>query len=302
MSKTIKILTLLIFTMTITACVQDKSKKIEKTLADESIIKAEKLKKDFNKAKQVFYSLPSPIETAMLIKRSGVQYNPDFLNPESNKNKYVSTHNLAMALGIYTANMSYASIFSQSQTSIKYMSTAKEIADALGILDAIDKKTVERLENNINNRDSIMDIISSTFMNSDNFLKENGRTETAVLVITGGWIEGLYLATQHAKLTPDNEEIIDRIIDQKMSLQSLLQLMENYNNDKNINRTKKDLERINYIYNSFKVVSTDIKSVTHESERKTLLKAKTDIFYDKTQIEKLTEVVDSVRTAIVQPN
>lgn len=302
MSKMIRILTLLIFTVLLTSCVQDKSKKIEKNLADESKLKAEQLKKDFNKAKQVFYSLPSPIETAMLIKRSGVQYNPELLNSESNKSKYVSTYNLALALGVYTANMSYASIFNQSQTSIKYMAASKDIADALGILDAIDQKTIERLESNINNRDSIMDIISSTFMNSDSFLKENGRPETAVLVITGGWIEGLYLATQHARLTPENEEIIDRIIDQKISLQSLLQLMGNYDYDKKISQAKKDLQRIDHIYNNFKVVSTDIKSVTHETEQKTLLKAKTDIFYDKDQIKKLTEVVDSIRTAIVQPN
>ncbi len=303
MPTTLKNLAIIILSILLTvSCSQDKSKKIEKNLADESQKKADQLKKDFNKAKQVFYSLPSPIETAMLIKRSGVDYSASFLNPLDNQNKYVSTYKLAMNLGIYSANISYASIFNQSQTSIKYMASAKKLAEKLGILDAIDESTIRRLENNINNRDSLMDIISETFMNSDSFLKENGRPEVASLLIAGGWIEGLYLATQHAKLEPDNEEIIDRITDQKMSLQSLIQLLSGYESNTHVKKALSHLQEINGIYKNFKVVSSDIKPVTDEGERKTVLKAKSDVYHDKNQIKKLTHVVDSVRSEIVQPN
>ncbi|PLX15049.1 MAG: hypothetical protein C0599_17525 [Salinivirgaceae bacterium] len=286
----------------IISCGQDKSKKIEKDLANESQQKAEQLKKDFNKAKQVFYSLPSPIETAMLIKRSGVDYDENLLNPLENQSKYVSSYKLAMNLGVYSANISYASIFNQNQTSIKYMAAAKKLAENLGILDAIDQQTVERLENNINNRDSLMDIISETFMNSDSFLKENGRPETASLLIAGGWIEGLFLATQHAKLSPDNEEIIDRITDQKISLQSLIKLLDGYKENKNVAMALENLIKINKIYENFTMVTTDMKSVTDNAERKTLLQAKSDVYHDKAHIEELTTVVDSIRTGIVQPD
>ncbi|MDA3865735.1 MAG: hypothetical protein PF489_03175 [Salinivirgaceae bacterium] len=303
MSKIVKLLSIFVIgaLLVSTSCSQDKSKKIEKNLADQSKEKSKQLKKDFNKAKQVFYSLPSPIETAMLIKRSGVSYAPDLLNPLKNQTKYISTYNLAMNLGVYTADISYASIFNQSQTSIKYMATAKNIAESLGILDAIDQATIERLENNINNRDSIMDIISATFMNSDSFLKENGRPEAAALIIAGGWIEGLYLATQHARISPENEEIVDRIIDQKISLQSLTQLLKSYNQDEKVNKALVNLLQIEEAFEDFKIVSSDIESVTSEGDSKTILKAKTNVYHDKTHITKLTHVVDSVRTAIVVP-
>lgn len=303
MPKVFRLLTITAISFFVmSACVQDKSKKIEKDLASESQKKAEQLKKDFNKAKQVFYSLPSPIETAMLIKRSGVDYTPELLNPVENKSNYVSTYKLAMNLGVYSANISYASIFNQTQVAIKYMAAAKKLAENLGILNAIDQQTIRRLENNINNRDSLMDIISETFMNSDGFLKESGRPETAALLIAGGWVEGLYLATQHAKLNPENEEIIDRITDQKMSLQSLIQLLSTYKGNQEVNHALTELNKINDIYKNFKVVSSDIESVTDESERKTVLTAKADVYHDKTHIEKLTTVVDSIRTGIVQPN
>jgi hypothetical protein len=283
-------------------CGSDKSKKIEKDLANQSQQKAEQLKKDFNKAKQVFYSLPSPIETAMLIKRSGVGYNENLLNPLENQSKYVSSYKLAMNLGVYSANISYASIFNQNQTSIKYMAAAKKLAESIGILDAIDQETIERLENNINNRDSLMDIISETFMNSDSFLKENGRPETASLLIAGGWIEGLYLATQHAALSPENEEIVDRITDQKISLQSLIKLLGSYKENKNVANALESLVKINKIYENFTMVTTDVKSVTDDAERKTLLQAKSDVYHDRKHIKELTTVVDSIRTRIVRPD
>ncbi len=303
MPKVFRLLTITALSLlTVSACIQDKSKKIEKDLASESQKKAEQLKKDFNKAKQVFYSLPSPIETAMLIKRSGVDYTPELLNPTENQSSYVSSYKLAMNLGIYSANISYVSIFEQSQVAIKYMAAAKKLAENLGILNAIDQKIIGRLENNINNRDSIMDIISETFMNSDGFLKENGRPETAALLIAGGWIEGLYLATQHAKIEPDNEEIVDRITDQKMSLKSLIQLLSTYKESQDVDKALESLKRINEIYKNFKIVSSDINTATNEIERKTVLTAKADVYHDKSHIKKLTNVVDSIRTGIVQPN
>lgn len=182
------------------------------------------------------------------------------------------------------------------------MASAKKLAEKLGILDAIDEGTIRRLENNINNRDSLMDIISETFMNSDSFLKENGRPEIASLLIAGGWIEGLYLATQHAKLEPKNEEIIDRITDQKMSLQSLIQLLSGYESNTHVDKALSHLIKINEIYKNFKVVSSEIKPVTDEGERKTVLKAKSDVYHDKDQIKNLTHVVDSIRTEVIQPN
>ena len=52
---------------------------------------SKELAEDFNQAKQVFYSLPSPIETAMLMKRAGARYDENLLNPINNIPKYNTT-------------------------------------------------------------------------------------------------------------------------------------------------------------------------------------------------------------------
>jgi hypothetical protein len=99
-----------------------------------------------NTAKRIFYSLPSPLETAMLIKNAGATYDEELLNPVSNADKYNTNLEMALNLGIYTTDLSYASLFDQTQATLNYINAAKKMADGLEILDAIDEQTISRLE------------------------------------------------------------------------------------------------------------------------------------------------------------
>ncbi|MFW6202716.1 MAG: hypothetical protein ACOC30_00295, partial [Marinilabilia sp.] len=142
---------------------------------EESVPVEERLIEDFQKSKMIFYSLPSPLETAMLIKRTGAGFDPDILNPLENRSRYNTNFKMALNLGIYSADMSYASLFDQTQITIEYMGNARELADELGIMEAVDEETIQELEENMNNREVVMNIISETFMNSNAYLSENNR-------------------------------------------------------------------------------------------------------------------------------
>ena len=98
---------------------------------------------DINRAQQVFYALPSPIETAHLIQSAGVSYNMDLSNPVDNAEKYSTTMKKALNFGVYGADLSYASLFNQTQTTIQFMATEKKIAEELGIYDFVDADGVK---------------------------------------------------------------------------------------------------------------------------------------------------------------
>jgi len=150
------------------SCSSDKSKKSDsdEMVTLDSLEINEQLIKDVKAVKEIFYSLPSPLETAMILKQAGAKYNEELLNPTGNVSKYVTNKSMALNLGIYTTDLSYASLFDQTQATINYMNASKKMAEGLGILNAIDEDIIERLEANVNNRDIIMDIISETIMNS----------------------------------------------------------------------------------------------------------------------------------------
>ena len=296
--KLISILTLITICLFIFSCSSDDKKVDEKV--QKSINEDEKLTNDFNKAKQIFYALPSPIETAMLIKRANTQFDETILNPTENVSNYNTSKNKALNLGIYGADLSYASLFEQTQISIKYLSTTKTIADELGLMNIVDKNISDRLENNVNNRDSCMGIISEIFTNSNAALKENGRPEIATMIIVGGWIEGLYIATKLTKKTQNNNELIDRIVDQKISLNILISLLNEYKDNKSILSILNDMNILKSVYDEIQIVSSKIEPITDNETKITTLKAKTDIFMSDKIFNTLCFKIDSIRNNIVQ--
>lgn len=279
----IRMLVFGVFVFVFSACNSGGSKKdsgdSEKDII-ESVPMNDQLVNDFNKSKLIFYSLPSPLETAMLIKRAGASFDPDILNPLDNLSKYNTNSKMALNLGIYSADLSYASLFDQSQITIEYMGNARKLADNLGILGAIDEETIRELEENMNNREVVMNIISETYMNSNAYLSENNRAAISVMVLAGGWIEGLYLATSLTKGSlQNNKKLVDRILYQKLSLVTLLNMMEAYKNqNSDIERLITDLQELADVFERVTIVNTSsVEAVTDTTEKMTTIKAESEI-------------------------
>ncbi len=278
------------------ACATDGSKKDKGP--DLSVEFGQDELEDLTRVKQIFYALPSPLETAMLIKASGATYNEELLNPVDNVSNYITNRSMALNLGIYTTDLSYASLFDQTQATIKYMATAKKLAEGLGVLDAIDNNTLQRLEDNINNRDVIMDIISETFMNSSSFLKENDREAVAAVMLVGGWLEGLYIALNLVdEKNLDKSKLVERIIDQKLSLDVVMMLLDDNIENFDVAAVKKDMVKIKDIFDQVKVTTSDIR-VSREEEV-TTLKAETKAKLAPEVFRNLKKTVSEIRNSYI---
>ncbi|MCK6649230.1 MAG: hypothetical protein L6Q66_06215, partial [Bacteroidia bacterium] len=212
--------------MTFFACGSSETDSDGVSLTDTTTTKSEK----DSKAQNVFYSIPSPVETTSLLKAAGAKYNSAYLNPIENLSKYSSVKSKALNLGIYGADLSFTSMFDKTQESMLYLRCTNKLATGLGISGSFDDKTTERIEANMENRDSLLSIISDSYWNADSYLKENGQPGVSALIIAGGWIEGLYIATQIATDTK-NEDVSTRIGEQKLSLDNLMALLESYKSD-----------------------------------------------------------------------
>ncbi|HEY9124027.1 MAG TPA: hypothetical protein PK252_12455 [Bacteroidales bacterium] len=260
----------------------------------------EEIAENINQAKKIFYSLPSPLETAMLIKTAGATYNERLLNPLSNVSNYTTNKSMALNLGVYTTDLSFASLFDQTQTAIDYMQAAKKMADGLGILDAINSNTIQRLEENINNRDVIMDIISETFMASSSFLKENDRTAVASIVLVGGWVEGLYIAT--SLVNPDNfknSKLVERIVDQKLSFDIVLKLLDENKDNPDVASLIVEMNELKKSFDKIEIKSSKIEAVKNSSTNVTTLKSETSSNINQAVFKELTDKVKTIRSNFI---
>lgn len=254
---------------------------------------------DINRAQQVFYALPSPIETAHLIQSAGVSYNMDLSNPVDNAEKYSTTMKKALNFGVYGADLSYASLFNQTQTTIQFMATEKKIAEELGIYDFVDADVAEHIESIINDRDSVMEILADGFTNASDCLKDAGRAEVAALIVAGGWIEGLYLATQLAGLSADNSRLIALVIDQRLSLTILIKLLDNYKTLPSVSIVYDWLIDLQSTYDKIKATTSETKVETG-ADGKTTFAAETKVEVNDKIFNAICQKADSIRSLIVE--
>jgi hypothetical protein len=215
---------------------------------------------DVVSAENVFVYVPSPIETAGLLKDAGAKYNADILNLPQNVSRYSTTAAQALNLGVYGTDLAFAGIFDQHAETMLYMDCTSKLADALHVSAAFNEDRSRRLEANMNNRDSVLSIITDTYWDCDALLHENHQPQASALMIAGGWIEGLYLACKVAEETNSNEIRI-RIAEQRSSLDKLIVLLDKQHHA-DVEPVAADLKKLKVLYDALPKASAKSPATT----------------------------------------
>jgi len=244
------------------------------------------------------FSIPSPFQTAMLIKNAGANYNKDVLNEPSKATNYSTNFKKAVNLGIYGADLGYVTMYDQTQDAISYLTAVKSLGDNLGVSNAFDLELVERFEKNIGNQDSLLVLVSDAYKSSDRYLKNNQQNDIGGLILAGGWIESLYFATTTAKMT-NNKDIIKRIGEQKTTLYNLIKLLTPYYSQPEFTTLVDNLMELNEIYEKVEITYTYIKPTVDAAKKTTTINSTTDVVISPEQLKAITEKVMKIRIDII---
>jgi hypothetical protein len=256
---------------------------------------------DIKQAEKIFQALPSPLESAMLIKSAGAKFDEKLLNPVSSVSTYVTNKAMALNLGVYTCDLSFASLYEQTQLLIDYMNAAKKMADGLGILKAIEQEDIDKLEENINNADVIMDVVSQTFMNSNSYLEDNGQPATASMVLVGGWIEGLFISTQLVDMKEFNgNKLVGRIIDQKLSIDILLNLLEGSKGNPAVDELIIQVNKLRTVFDRISIKTGPVRPEFDAASNTTILKSEVKTDMTPEVFKELSSVVADIRNSFVK--
>lgn len=256
---------------------------------------------DVKQAEKIFKSLPSPLESAMLIKSAGAKFDKKFLNAVSNAKTYTTNRSQALNLGIYTCDLSFASLYDQTQLIIDYMNASKKMAEGLGILDAISQSKIDELQQNLNNTEVIMGIVSETFLNSNSYLADNDQPAIASIVLVGGWMEGLYIATQLVDEKDFNgNKLVGRIIDQKLSIGVLQSLLENNKENPAIGDLIVQMKRLNTVFDKINISSKPIRTEIDKTTNATIIRSEVTTDMSLATFKELAGVVAEIRGTFVK--
>ncbi len=212
--------------------------------------------------KNIIESIPSPAEISFLIKDSGVKYDQSMMNSADNVGNYSTDYKKALNLGIYSTDLGYANIYEQSQDAITLVTAVRDMADGLNIVKFFDFENIRKLAaSGSENLDKLLEETTMNLQKMNDHLQEEDRTDMTVLVLTGGWIESLYLTCKVAKIKT-SEELNSRIAEQKITLDQIILLVEHYEASPKMKTLREELVALDKIY-----AGIEVKTVPGESKK-----------------------------------
>ena len=263
----LKVASVLSIALSMVACSSSTNESSEVSTKTSDVTAPPANKVQDSKAKKVFSSIPEPIEATKLLKDAGAKYNAGYLNPIENASKYTSVKAKAMNLGVFGSDLSFISLYDQTQESMLYLKCTNTLASGLGITGAFDENTTTRIQASMDKKDSLLAIISGSYWTADKYLVGNGQPGVSSLIVAGGWVEGLYIATRIG-VTTKNEAVITQIGAQKTSLVNLIELLETYKNENN--GTVEVLTSLNDLKAVFDASTTDASGKLTEAQFKAI--------------------------------
>ena len=237
LKTTMKVTALIAFASFIYSCGGNQEEAIEEEVIVEEIIESDDNITEF--------ILPSPLQIAELFKSAGLTYIGDLTSTTDKASNYNSKYDLKLNFGVYSADMAYCIMNNQTQESINYLSTLKNVSEKLWMTDILNSMGLsERLEANVGNEDSLTYIMADLQMQMDDYLDENGMGYTGSIIFAGAWIETMYLGAK-VNESNTNEKLISRISEQAVILESLIASIKQNDEDNEFAELITDLEKIN---------------------------------------------------------
>jgi hypothetical protein len=293
-------LTALLFTIFLNSC-NTNSNKDNDTNNDDTVENFDPNDPTLVKFNGKMFSIPSPIQIALLSKKLNIPFDINLLNKSNKYSKYSSGFKQALNLGVYGADLGYLNIYDQLPEAAQYFAVIKTMSTDLGVINTFSQETIERIEKNNNNKDSLVYILSTIYRDVDSYLLDNERNDVGVLILAGGWIESLYIMTQLNK-QQKNQEIIDKIGEQKTPLKNLIELLKPFygNETDTFDQFIEDLVDLSTAFNEIDREYIYKESTVDVEKKLTIINSETKTIITDKQLITITESILNIRNMVVE--
>jgi len=198
--------------------------------------------------KEFVYPLPTSFEVIKMINDLEIGYDIGVSNLTENADKYFIEAKKAINLGVYGADLAYASTYQMKQEVMLFLETSRKLADDLGIASIYNEELVSEVENSIDKKEELVELITNSFYDIYSQLNKNGKANLALLGVAGSWVEALFITTQVSANVYHNIGLVKIIHKQKTSLETLMDILNDNNGDEKIDKMIKELTPLYNIY------------------------------------------------------
>ncbi|MBS0011656.1 MAG: hypothetical protein KFF49_09625 [Bacteroidales bacterium] len=243
---------------------------------DQKKIPLEQVDAFSSEIERAVYPLPTSAEVIRLLTELEVGYIIGVSNPVDNAANYITSKSQAINLGIYGADLSYATLYNMNQDVINYLDAIRELANSLKMTKIYSRQLYDDIKNSFDNKDRLVSILTKAFDDTYAYLADNDQQSLALLVVAGAWVEGMYITTHISESVYHVEGISRVLLEQKESFEFYLEIAKPYADDPVIKEMLEILKPVEDVYSRVRDNSLTVKNV-----------------------EEITAVIESVRAKLV---
>lgn len=250
---------------------------------------------------EIVQNVSSPIEMAALIKEIGTPFSIDYLATTNYVDRYNTSFRMAYILGVFGADLGYLNIYGKNTQIVDYITSINKLADGIRVGQFFDFSTLKRLATSRENMDSLMYISVNSFNNMDSYLREKQRGHLSALMITGIWVEGMYLATQVAKENSD-PALYDRIGEQKLNMNNLFLILNAYESQKQVRELIDVLNEIKVEFDQVEITYEmgDPETVELDGMIMIIQNERSIVHITDEQMERIINITEEVRNKLIE--
>ncbi len=249
--------------------------------------------------KEIFYQMSLPVEMARLFEQVGANYFPEILNSADQLSRYDTPLKVAMNLGVFGVDLSYVKIYDRQQDAVNYFTAIHRLSADLGLPAEVYSEVLNNLDKFVSDKDSLARVATKIYKSADNYLRGKGEKSSAAMIMMGGWVEGMYIATQIYEKDQGNIKLLEKIAEQKYSLNSLISLMNNYYGDEEMTEYLLMLKNLRRSFNRFQIYYK-MDDVSVDTINKVISTSKYYIDVKPENILEISSKLASLRNKIVR--
>jgi len=221
-----------------------------------------------NEIESNVYPLPTSAEVIKMLSDLDVGYIFGISNPVENTKKYFKNTARAINMGVFGADLSYATLYNMQQEVINYLDAIRSLAADLNMSQIYDATLYDRIKQNYDYKDRLVEVLTDAFDATYTYLSDNDQQPLALLVVGGAWVEGMYLTTHVSEAAYQVAGISKNLLEQKSSFEVYLEITKPYEDDPIVSEFVKKLDPIKKVYEGLDTSLTqkDIMDITKAME------------------------------------
>ena len=269
MKKAIAVIIIPMLILTVSGLSSCKNRAEKKEKDQKNQIELNKVETLGTEIEKNVYPLPTSAEVIKMLSELEVGYILGITNPVENSRKYLTSASKSANMGVYGADLSYATLYNIQQEVINFLDAIRSLANDLNMSKIYDESLYDRIKLNFDNRNELVDILTEAFNNTYAYLSENDQQTLALLVVGGAWVEGMYLTTHVSEAAYQVAGISKVLIEQKESFDLFMDLTRPYLVDPNIKEFINKLEPIKKVYDGLttSLTNQNIIDITNAIEK-----------------------------------